>query len=96
MSDRRQSRRAFLTALALPGLPLLGCDSASSKGGFFGVMERWNERFQRALFDPSRLAPELGKQEETPPKEFPSYFISDEVPRAPPGWARRTAPTSAS
>src|SRR5712692_7219334 len=89
MGDGRQSRRAFLTALALPGLPLLGCDSTSSKGGFFGVMERWNERFQRALFDPSRLAPELSKQEETPLEEFPRYYISDEVPRAPAGWALR-------
>src|SRR5260370_13177695 len=89
MTDRRTSRRAFLAALALPGLPVVGCDSSSSKGGFFGLMERWNERFQRALLDPSRLAPELSKQDETPLEQFPPYYISDEVPRAPAGWALR-------
>jgi DMSO/TMAO reductase YedYZ molybdopterin-dependent catalytic subunit len=49
-------------------------------------MERANERFQRALFDPNRLAPELGEDEETPYEDFPKYKISRRFPLAPAGW----------
>ena len=42
---------------------------------------------QRALFDPNRLAPELGEEEETPLEDFPQYKISREFPIAPAGWA---------
>jgi DMSO/TMAO reductase YedYZ molybdopterin-dependent catalytic subunit len=50
-------------------------------------MERANERFQRALFDPNRLAPELGENEETDLEDFPKYKISKEFPIAPAGWS---------
>jgi DMSO/TMAO reductase YedYZ molybdopterin-dependent catalytic subunit len=50
-------------------------------------MERVNERFQRALFDPDRLAPELPEDEETELEDFPKYKISRAFPVAPAGWA---------
>jgi DMSO/TMAO reductase YedYZ molybdopterin-dependent catalytic subunit len=49
-------------------------------------MERVNERFQAALFDPNRLAPELPESEETALEDFPQYKISDQFPVAPAGW----------
>jgi DMSO/TMAO reductase YedYZ molybdopterin-dependent catalytic subunit len=52
-------------------------------------MERVNERFQRGLFDPDRLAPELPEAALTPPGQFPAYLIGDEYPAAPAGWALR-------
>ena len=87
------SRRRFLAAglrsagaLALGGL---ACDSMRPKAGFLGLMERVNERFQRALFDPGRLAPELSEQDESDPEDFPAYKIGREFPIAPAGWALR-------
>jgi DMSO/TMAO reductase YedYZ molybdopterin-dependent catalytic subunit len=84
------SRRRFLVgglraagALALGGL---ACDSHHPQRGFLGAMERVNERLQRALFDPTRLAPELDEDEETAPGDFPAYKISPEFPLAPAGW----------
>jgi DMSO/TMAO reductase YedYZ molybdopterin-dependent catalytic subunit len=50
-------------------------------------MERINERFQQALFDPARLAPELGAEEESKREDFPAYRIGDVYPAAPAGWA---------
>jgi DMSO/TMAO reductase YedYZ molybdopterin-dependent catalytic subunit len=50
-------------------------------------MERVNERFQRALFDPNRLAPELSESEETALENFPKYKISRAFPISPAGWA---------
>lgn len=85
------SRRTFLgRALATGGLAALGglaCDSAHPKRGFLGLMEGVNDRFQRALFDPSRLAPELPESAQTPPGLFPKYLIGDEYPAAPAAWA---------
>jgi DMSO/TMAO reductase YedYZ molybdopterin-dependent catalytic subunit len=49
-------------------------------------MERANERFQMALFDPGRLAPELTAAEETDLADFPKYRISRRFPVAPAGW----------
>jgi DMSO/TMAO reductase YedYZ molybdopterin-dependent catalytic subunit len=84
------SRRRFLVggvraagALAIGGL---ACDGARPHAGFLGAMERVNERFQRALFDPDRLAPELAAEDESPPGAFPGYRISREFPLAPAGW----------
>jgi DMSO/TMAO reductase YedYZ molybdopterin-dependent catalytic subunit len=84
-------RRRFLAAgarsaglLALGGL---GCDGDRPHAGFLGLMERVNERFQEALFEPGRLAPELPEEEES--EEFPAYKISKEFPIAPAGWALR-------
>jgi DMSO/TMAO reductase YedYZ molybdopterin-dependent catalytic subunit len=85
------SRRRFLAGgLRGAGLVALGgvaCDSSRPKAGFLGAMERVNERFQRALFDPDRLAPELGEEEETALADFPKYKISRQFPIAPAGWA---------
>jgi DMSO/TMAO reductase YedYZ molybdopterin-dependent catalytic subunit len=88
MSD--PSRRRFLVSgvraagtLALGGL---ACDGARPHAGFLGLMERVNERFQRALFDPGRLAPELAVEDESPAGAFPAYKISREFPLAPAGW----------
>jgi DMSO/TMAO reductase YedYZ molybdopterin-dependent catalytic subunit len=85
------SRRRFLAnGLRSAGLVALGglaCDSGRPHAGFLGLMERANERFQRALFDPNRLAPELGEDEETDLDDFPKYKISKEFPVAPAGWA---------
>ncbi len=85
------SRRRFLAnGLGGAGLVALGglaCDSRRPHAGFLGLMERANERFQRALFDPNRLAPELGEDEETGLEDFPKYRISKEFPTAPSGWA---------
>ncbi len=86
-----RTRRGFLgQALAGGGLALLGataCDSGRPHTGFLGFMERVNDRFQRTLFDPSRLAPELPATDETPPGLFPAYKIGDVYPVAPAGWA---------
>jgi DMSO/TMAO reductase YedYZ molybdopterin-dependent catalytic subunit len=87
------TRRIFLAnGLRGAGLVALGglvCDSSRPHAGFLGVMERVNERFQRALFDPNRLAPELGEDEETDLEDYPKYKISREFPVAPAGWALR-------
>jgi len=87
------TRRIFLAnGLRGAGLVALGglaCDSRRPHAGFLGVMERVNERFQRALFDPNRLAPELGEDEETDLEDYPKYKISREFPVAPAGWALR-------
>ncbi len=85
------TRRGFLAnGLRGAGLVALGgiaCDSRRPHAGFLGAMERVNERFQRALFDPSRLAPELAEDEETDLEDFPRYKISRRFPIAPAGWA---------
>jgi DMSO/TMAO reductase YedYZ molybdopterin-dependent catalytic subunit len=90
VSDRT-SRRSFLTrAAATGGLIALGglaCDSAHPKKGFLGAMEEVNARFQQAIFDPARLAPELPESAQTPPGLFPKYLIGDAYPAPPQGWA---------
>jgi DMSO/TMAO reductase YedYZ molybdopterin-dependent catalytic subunit len=50
-------------------------------------MERWNERVDRLLFSTERFAPEPSAADLTPDGDFPSYFISDMIPLAPPDWA---------
>ncbi|MBI3181094.1 MAG: molybdopterin-dependent oxidoreductase [Myxococcales bacterium] len=52
-------------------------------------MERWNERVERLLFDPDRLAPELGPEEAPEPSAFPKYKISRQFPHTPAGWLLR-------
>jgi DMSO/TMAO reductase YedYZ molybdopterin-dependent catalytic subunit len=84
------TRRRFLsTGLRGAGLVAAGglaCDSSRPHAGFLGLMERLNERFQAALFDPNRLAPELAEEEETDLAAFPKYKISPRFPVAPAGW----------
>jgi DMSO/TMAO reductase YedYZ molybdopterin-dependent catalytic subunit len=85
------TRRRFLaTGLRSAGLMALGglaCDSSRPHAGFLGLMERVNERFQGAMFDPRRLAPELAEDEESDLADFPAYKISRSFPIAPAGWA---------
>jgi DMSO/TMAO reductase YedYZ molybdopterin-dependent catalytic subunit len=87
----RSTRRGFLAAgvraAVLAGAGGMACDSSRPRTGFLGAMERVNERFQRALFDPTRLAPELGEDEQTDPAEFPKYKIGPDFPAPPAGWA---------
>ncbi len=87
----RGSRRAFLAgggrAAALAALGGAACDADRPGTGFLGLMERVNERFQRALFDPGRLAPELPEGDESLPGDFPMYRIGPDYPAAPQGWA---------
>jgi DMSO/TMAO reductase YedYZ molybdopterin-dependent catalytic subunit len=81
-------RREFLArAAGVVASGALGCDGRRPKAGFLGAMERVNERFQRALFDPGRLAPELPQSDQTPLAEFPRYRIGRDYPAAPAGWA---------
>ncbi len=87
------TRRRFLGAVTRSAgavaLGALGCDSRHPHAGFLGLMEQANERFQRALFDPRRLAPELPEEEESDPADFPAYKIGAIYPPAPAGWALR-------
>jgi DMSO/TMAO reductase YedYZ molybdopterin-dependent catalytic subunit len=95
MGERRPiiiSRRTVLrSAIAVGagvglGVALVKSNGDMPKLGFLGAMERWNERFQRLLLNPDRLAPELGPEELTKEGAFPAYYISDAIPVAPPGW----------
>ena len=86
-TTRRTFLRSGLRGAGLAALGAVACDSSRPHSGFLGLMERANEGFQRALFDPNRLAPELGADEETAFAAFPKYKISDEFPVAPAGWA---------
>jgi DMSO/TMAO reductase YedYZ molybdopterin-dependent catalytic subunit len=82
------TRRTFLATGALAA-GALACDSQRPRTGFLGLMERVNERFQRALFDPDRLAPELPEDAESLPGDFPAYKIGADYPAPPQGWALR-------
>jgi len=88
---RPSTRRQFLVSGArsagLLAVGALACDSGRPQAGFLGLMERVNERVQRALFDPRRLAPELPEEDESDPDEFPAYKIGRVYPAAPAGWA---------
>jgi DMSO/TMAO reductase YedYZ molybdopterin-dependent catalytic subunit len=82
----RPGRRAFLVSLATLGL---GCDASRPGGGLLGASERFNLAVEKALFSPSRIAPAPRPEATTPGDAFPTYFISPEVPLAPPGWRLR-------
>jgi DMSO/TMAO reductase YedYZ molybdopterin-dependent catalytic subunit len=85
------TRRRFLASgLRATGVLILGglaCDSARPRDGFLGLMERVNERFEQALFNPRKLAPELPERDLSPPGDFPAYKIGWDYPSAPAGWA---------
>jgi DMSO/TMAO reductase YedYZ molybdopterin-dependent catalytic subunit len=85
-STRRRFLAGGLRGAGLVALGGIACDSSRPHAGFLGLMERVNERFQGALFDPTRLAPELGEDEETDLEDFPQYKISRSFPVAPAGW----------
>ena len=78
------TRRRFIVSAAAASL-LAGCESHPIKS-FLGAMKDWNEKFEGLVFSPSRLAPELPASATTPESAFPSYFISDTMPTAPPNW----------
>ena len=80
------TRREWLLAVAAAAA---GCNSERPREGFLGAMERWNQRVQAGLFRPKRRARELGRDAETPPGEFPEYFVSPRVPIAPADWSLR-------
>ncbi|MHA7634832.1 molybdopterin-dependent oxidoreductase [Corallococcus sp. M7] len=83
-AERVLTRRRVLLGAA--ALATSACDSQRPRAGFLGVMDRFNERAQSALFHPQRLAPEEPIEQLTPPGDFPHYFISETVPLAPAGW----------
>jgi DMSO/TMAO reductase YedYZ molybdopterin-dependent catalytic subunit len=78
------TRRKLLLGLAAT-TALAGCDSRPASM-FLAGMGRWNERVDRMLFSPTRLASEPPASELTPEAAFPSYFISDTIPFAPYNW----------
>ena len=82
-ASRRDFLASGLRAAGAVGLGALACDADRPKTGFLGAMERVNERFQRALFDPTRLAPELGEDALTPAGAYPQYKIGEDFPAAP-------------
>jgi DMSO/TMAO reductase YedYZ molybdopterin-dependent catalytic subunit len=84
--SRLFSRRSFLVGAATS---LAACSGRRPRAGLLGAAEHWNERVQRLLFSPDRLAREPPPNASTPAGHFPSYFISDAVPIAPQGWALR-------
>jgi DMSO/TMAO reductase YedYZ molybdopterin-dependent catalytic subunit len=78
------SRRKFLSGAAAISL-LAGCESRPATR-FLGLMRRWNERVEAAMFSPHRLAPELPASATTPESAYPVYYISDAIPVAPANW----------
>ena len=78
------TRRKLLLGLAAT-TALAGCDSRPASM-FLAGMGWWNERVDRLLFSPTRLAPQPPASELTPEAAFPSYFISDTIPFAPDNW----------
>jgi len=80
----RISRRRFLSGAAAISF-LAGCESRPATR-FLGMMRRWNEEVEKAMFSPHRLAPELPASATTPESAFPAYFISDSIPVAPANW----------
>ncbi|HET7824368.1 MAG TPA: molybdopterin-dependent oxidoreductase [Anaeromyxobacter sp.] len=86
-STRRRFLAAGVRAAGVLAVGGFACDGSRPRTGFLGAMERVNERFQRALLDPRRLAPELPESEQTDLDLFPKYKIGDDYPFAPGGWA---------
>ncbi|MHB1844474.1 MAG: molybdopterin-dependent oxidoreductase [Deltaproteobacteria bacterium] len=81
------SRREWLTLVA-GAAALPACTPSEPQRGVLGLMERANERAQRLLFRPTRLARvPSASVSSTGSDAFPPYFISETVPLAPPGWA---------
>ena len=80
------TRRRLLVTVAA-GSALAACERIAVGSGFLAGMGRWNTRVDRFLFGPERLARELPPSATTPATAFPSYFISDDMPFPPAGWA---------
>ncbi len=86
---RRQLLVGGARLVGVAALSTAGCDGARPRAGFLGLMEGLDERLQRALFDPARLAPELPEAAQSDPDDFPPYRIGPDFPEAPAGWALR-------
>jgi DMSO/TMAO reductase YedYZ molybdopterin-dependent catalytic subunit len=80
------SRRRTLLGFAL--LPL-ACDPAKPHEGFLGLTERLNDRVQRGLFRPGKIAPEEPESAVTAEGEFPLYKVGDDYPDLPERWRLR-------
>lgn len=82
------TRRRLVTALATGSVvaAAVALPRMKIRSSFLTGMGRWNERAERWLFDPDRLAPEEPASVLTPEEAFPSYFISDTMPVAPSDW----------
>jgi len=78
------SRRKFLAAVAAASV-ITGCESRPVVQ-FLAAMRGWNEKAEKIMFSPNRLAPELPPSAETPEDAFPAYFISHSMPLAPAAW----------
>jgi DMSO/TMAO reductase YedYZ molybdopterin-dependent catalytic subunit len=83
------SRRKFLGGAAAMSL-LAGCESRPATR-FLGLMGRWNERVEAAMFSSHRLAPELPASAMTPESDFPAYYISDSIPVVSANWTLKVA-----
>jgi len=79
------TRRKLLLGIAATSL-LAGCDNPAT-AIFLRGMGRWNQTFQELLYSPTRIVAEPPATDLTPESAFPSYFIADDMPLAPDGWA---------
>jgi DMSO/TMAO reductase YedYZ molybdopterin-dependent catalytic subunit len=79
------SRRKILAFALVP----LACDPSRPHEGFLGFTERLNDRVQRGLFRPRKLAREQPASAVTPDGAFPLYKVADDYPAEPPGWRLR-------
>jgi DMSO/TMAO reductase YedYZ molybdopterin-dependent catalytic subunit len=83
------TRRKFLRALAASTI-LTGCNGPLTDE-FLKGMEHWNQNVQEFLFSSTRLAPEPPESDLTPQDDFPTYYISSDIPIAPAGWTLKVA-----
>jgi DMSO/TMAO reductase YedYZ molybdopterin-dependent catalytic subunit len=76
-------RRSFIAGLAAgaSALALGACDSRGpqSATGLLAAATRWNERVERKVFRSSAMNTPAARAHDAG-HEFPSYFVSDEVP----------------
>jgi DMSO/TMAO reductase YedYZ molybdopterin-dependent catalytic subunit len=89
VSDRplvTTTRRRLIAGI---GLGLLGCDARKPRSGLLGAGDAVNQHVQSGLFRRSRLAPSTAAREQTAIDDFPEYFVSPSVPRAPANWVLR-------
>ena len=84
MPSEISRRRLLLTVAA--GTALAACEGAGVASDFLAAMGRWNTRADRFLFGSERLAREPPATATTPAADFPSYFISDDMPFPPADW----------
>ncbi len=79
------TRRKLLLGLGATSI-LAGCNNPAT-AIFLRGMGRWNQTFQELLYSPTRIVAEPPVSDLTPESAFPSYFIADDMPLAPDGWA---------